>query len=463
MESIENVIMRGLLFNDDYASKVYPYLKDEYFDGTIKTLFNSYAYLFDKYNKKPTMEALLLYLQKLPLNEDVFKDSVGVLEEIYKNRKEVVDFDWLVDETEEYCSDKATYNAVYDSIQILEGNDKKRDKHFIPELLSDAISIGFDQELGSDYFEDAESRYAYYTNPESKLALPLEALQILTNGGLPPKTLNVFLAGVNIGKSSLMCFLAGELVKQGKNVLYVSAEMSEEALYERIDANLLDVTTDQLKNPELDKEWFLGSLKKLKQRGAGRYFAKEYPTSSAHSGHIKQLLKELKQKKKFKPDIIFLDYINIFTSSRYKTLNGVNSYSYIKAISEEMRGLAVEECVPIVSATQLNRDGMSSLQPDMTNTSESMGLPASCDFMAAIVTNENLMELNQQLIIQLKTRYGAKTSQSKSQLVGIDFSKMRYTDINSMGGSEAEFKPMQDAKKTKAKFEKSKTEDWVME
>jgi archaellum biogenesis ATPase FlaH len=459
MESIENVIMRGLLFNDDYALKVYPYLKDEYFDGTLKTLFNSYAYLFDKYNKKPTMEALLLYLQKLPLNEDVFKDSVGVLEEIYKNRKEVVDFDWLVDETEEYCSDKATYNAVYDSIQILEGNDKKRDKHFIPELLSEAISIQFNQELGSDYFEDAEARYAYYTNPESRLSLPLEALQILTNGGLPPKTLNVFLATTNAGKSALMCFLAGELVKQGKNVLYISAEMSEDALNERIDANLLDVTTDKLKDPNLDKEWFMGSLRKLKERGAGRYFAKEYPTSSAHAGHIKQYLKELKQKKKFTPDIIFLDYINIFTSSRYKTLNGVNSYSYIKAIAEELRGLAVEENLPIVTATQVNRDGSNSSSPDMTNTSESFGLPATADFMAAIVTNDNLMELNQQLLIQLKTRYGAKNQKSKSQLVGVDFTKMRYTDIDSMvGGSNSSDKP--EIKKTKEIFEKSKLEDW---
>lgn len=463
MESIENVIMRGLLFNDDYASKVYPYLNDEYFDGTIKTLFNSYAYLFDKYNKKPTMEALLLYLQKLPLNEDVFKDSVGVLEEIYKNRKEVVDFDWLVDETEEYCSDKATYNAVYDSIQILEGHDKKRDKHAIPELLSDAISIDFDQALGSDYFEDAESRYAYYTNPESKLVLPLEALMKLTNGGLPNKTLNIILSGVNVGKSAIMCFLAGELVKQGKNVLYISAEMSEEALYERNDANLLDITTDKLKDPNLDKEWFLGSLNKLKKRGAGRYFAKQYPTSSAHAGHIKQYLKELKQKKKFKPDIIFLDYINIFTSSRYKSLNGVNSYSYIKAITEEMRGLAVEEDLPIVSATQLTRDGSNSSQPDMTDISESFGLAAGADWIGALISNENLMELNQQLLIQLKTRYGAKTKESKSQLVGVDFPKMRYTDINSMGCSEPEPKPIQDAKKTKAKFEKSKTEDWVME
>jgi archaellum biogenesis ATPase FlaH len=370
MESIENVIMRGLIFNEDYASKVYPYLKEEYFDGNTKTIFNSYSHLFDKYNKQPTVEALLIYLQNLPLNEDVFKGTVQDLEEIYKSRKEPVNVDWLTDETEAYCSDKATYNAVYDSIQILEGNDKHRDKHAIPDLLNEALAIDFDQALGSDYFEDAEKRYDYYINPETKLALPLEALQILTNGGLPPKTLNVLLAGTNVGKSALMCFLAGELVKQGKNVLYVSAEMSEEALYERIDANLLDVTTDQLNDPNLDKEWFLGSLKKLKKRGAGQYIAKEYPTSSAHAGHIKHLLKELAQKKKFKPDIIFMDYINIFTSSRYKTLNGVNSYSYIKAIAEEMRGLAVEENLPIVTASQLNREGSNSSQPDMTNTSE---------------------------------------------------------------------------------------------
>jgi len=460
MESIENVIMRGLIFNEDYASKVYPYLKEEYFDGNTKTIFNSYSHLFDKYNKQPTVEALLIYLQNLPLNEDVFKGTVQDLEEIYKSRKEPVNVDWLTDETEAYCSDKATYNAVYDSIQILEGNDKHRDKHAIPDLLNEALAIDFDQALGSDYFEDAEKRYDYYINPETKLALPLEALQILTNGGLPPKTLNVLLAGTNVGKSALMCFLAGELVKQGKNVLYVSAEMSEEALYERIDANLLDVTTDQLNDPNLDKEWFLGSLKKLKKRGAGQYIAKEYPTSSAHAGHIKHLLKELAQKKKFKPDIIFMDYINIFTSSRYKTLNGVNSYSYIKAIAEEMRGLAVEENLPIVTASQLNREGSNSSQPDMTNTSESFGLPATADWMAAMVTNENLMELNQQLLIQLKTRYGAKKQSTKSQLVEVEFEKMRYKDL---AQNVMEDKPVEDVKKTKAKFEKTKLDDWDIE
>jgi len=264
----------------------------------------------------------------------------------------------------------------------------------------------------------------------------------------------------NVGKSALMCFLAGELVKQGKNVLYVSAEMSEEALYERIDANLLDVTTDQLNDPNLDKEWFLGSLKKLKKRGAGQYIAKEYPTSSAHAGHIKHLLKELAQKKKFKPDIIFMDYINIFTSSRYKTLNGVNSYSYIKAIAEEMRGLAVEENLPIVTASQLNREGSNSSQPDMTNTSESFGLPATADWMAAMVTNENLMELNQQLLIQLKTRYGAKKQSTKSQLVEVEFEKMRYKDL---AQNVMEDKPVEDVKKTKAKFEKTKLDDWDIE
>lgn len=459
MESIESVIIRGLLFHEAYTSKVYPYLKQEYFEGSHKTLFNAYCYLFDKYGKRPTVEAMLIYLRKLPLNEDVFTETIQALQEIYESRKEHVDVDWLVDETEEYCMDKATYNAIYDSIQILEGNDKKRDKHSIPELLNGALSISFDQALGSDYFEDAEKRYDYYVNPESRLELPLKALQILTNGGLPPKTLNVFLASTNVGKSALMCFLAGELVKQGKNVLYISAEMSEEALYERNDANLLDVTTDQLKDPNLDKKWFLGKLRTLKQKGAGRYIAKEYPTSSAHAGHIKNLLKELKQKKNFVPDIIFLDYINIFTSSRYKTLNGVNSYSYVKAIAEEMRGLAVEFEVPIVTATQLNREGSSTTNPDMTNTSESFGLPATADWLGAIVTNDNLMEMNQQLIIQLKTRYGAKKKATKSQLVEVNFDKMRYMDVQGDESPTSEEPKKQKTKREKEKLE-NKVDDW---
>ncbi|MDX1532677.1 MAG: DnaB-like helicase C-terminal domain-containing protein [Nitrosopumilaceae archaeon] len=266
----------------------------------------------------------------------------------------------------------------------------------------------------------------------------------------------------NVGKSALMCFLAGELVKAGKNVLYVSAEMSEEALYERNDANLLDVTTDQLKNPDLDKKWFMSKLQSLQQKGAGRYIAKEYPTSSAHAGHIKHLLKELKQKKKFVPDIIFLDYINIFTSSRYKSLSGVNSYSYIKAIAEEMRGLAVEFEVPIITATQLNRDGSSNANPDMTDTSESYGLPATADWMCAMVTNEDLQELNQQLFIKLKTRYGAKKHDQKRELVEVEFEKMRYYDINQSDRSEDDRdkeRAVNDVKKnTKTNF--SLTEDW---
>lgn len=264
----------------------------------------------------------------------------------------------------------------------------------------------------------------------------------------------------NVGKSALMCFLAGELMRQGKNVLYISAEMSEEALYERNDAHLMDVTTDQLKDPNLDKKWFMSKLKKLQQRGAGRYIAKEYPTSSVHAGHIKNYLKELEQKKKFKPDIIFLDYINIFTSSRYKTLNGVNSYSYIKAIAEEMRGLAVEHEVPIMTATQLNREGSNAMSPDLTNTSESFGLPATADWMGAIVTSENLMEMNQQLIINLKTRYGAKKKESKSQLVEVEFEKMRYKDVVDGMDDSTETKAIEDTKKTKAKFKTEVVSDW---
>lgn len=455
MESIESTIIRGLLFNKDYTSKVYPHLKTEFFEGTTRTIFNAYSDLYDKYGKQPTVEALLIHIQKLPLNEDVFAETVEAIKDVYQERNEPIDVEWLSDETEQYCVDKAMYNAVYSSIEILEGNDKLRDKHAIPELLNDALSINFDASLGFDYFDDVERRYEYYTNPEARLHMILNALMVLTNGGLPDKTLNVLLAGPNVGKSSLMCFLAGELTRMGKNVLYISGEMSEEAIYERIDANLLDMTTDQLKDPDLDREKFISKVTAIKRKGAGKLIAKEYPTSSAHAGHIDHFLKELKQKRNIVPDIIFVDYLNIFTSSRYKSLNGVNSYSYVKAVAEEMRALAVTHELPIVTATQLNRDGQNNTSPDMTNTSESMGVPSTADWMAAIVTTDELMEMNQQLIIQLKTRYGSKKKENKTQLLEVDFDKMRYYDVGMNGERDSTNAAMEKAKKTKADFDES--------
>lgn len=428
MSTIESAIVKGLLFDEDFARKVHPFLKEEYFDGATKGIFKTYTEIFEKYNKIPSIQAMLVAIQKGGLSEDVFSEACSVLEECYTSREEKNDTQWLVDETEQFCSDKALFDAIYQSINIIEGNSKDLDKHAIPELLNEALGVSFETTVGSDYLEDFKKRFDYYTNVESRLHFPLKALQLLSNGGLPPKTLSCFLAATNVGKSALMCFLAGEWLKAGKNVLYISMEMSEEAVQERIDANLFDITTDQLKDPNLDFAWFSSKVDELKKKTLGRLMVKEYPTSSAHAGHFRHLLKEYKLKKKFKPDVVFIDYINICASSRYKSMSGVNSYSYIKAIAEELRGLAVEQEIPFITATQTNRDAANSMAPDMTATSESFGLPMSLDFFVAIVSSQDLMEMGRQLFILLKTRFGSKAN-VKSQTVGIDYDHMRYKDI----------------------------------
>lgn len=428
MSTIESAIIKGLLFDEEFTRRVHPFLKEEYFDGATKGIFKTYTEIFEKYNKIPSIQAMLVAIQKGGLSEDVFSEACSVLEECYTSREEKNDTQWLVDETEQFCSDKALFDAIYQSINIIEGNSKDLDKHAIPDLLNDALGVSFETTVGSDYLEDFKKRFDYYTNVESRLHFPLKALQLLSNGGLPPKTLSCFLAATNVGKSALMCFLAGEWLKAGKNVLYISMEMSEEAVQERIDANLFDITTDQLKDPNLDFSWFSSKVEELKKKTLGRLMVKEYPTSSAHAGHFRHLLKEYKLKKKFKPDVVFIDYINICASSRYKSMSGVNSYSYIKAIAEELRGLAVEQEIPFITATQTNRDAANSMAPDMTATSESFGLPMSLDFFVAIVSSQDLMEMGRQLFILLKTRFGSKAN-VKSQTVGIDYDHMRYKDI----------------------------------
>lgn len=368
MISIETSIFKGLLFDEDFSRKTIPYLDESYFDGGYRSLFKIYKDLFDKYNKIPNIESIAVTLQKSKISEHEYEDILGVVEEVSKFKDEQVDTDWLIDETEEYCRDKAIYNAIYSSINILEGNDKQHDKHVIPEMLDTALGVSFDSSIGMDYFDDAERRYELYTSEDERIALPLDVLQRMTNGGLKKKSLTVALAFTNVGKSSLMCFLAGELMKHGKNVLYISMEMAEEVVYERIDANILNVTTDELKTMKKDK--FMSGISKIKEKTIGKLVAKEYPTSSAHCGHFRHLLKELKQKKKFKPDVIFVDYINICASSRYKSMAGVNSYSYVKAIAEELRGLGMEFDVPIFSATQTNRGAANEANPDLTATSD---------------------------------------------------------------------------------------------
>lgn len=430
MITIEESIFKGLLFDEVYCRTVYPFLDEAYFEGTYKTLFRLYKELFDKYNTIPTLEALAISMQKAEIGESEFDEIVKIIESVSKNADERPDTSWLIDETEEYCRDKAIYNAICASFEILNGSDSKMDKHAIPDLLDEALAVSFDTTIGMEFGDDAERRYDIYSNEDARLEIPLDALMTLTNGGFKKKSLIAALAWTNVGKSSLMCFLAGEYLKMGKNVLYITLEMGEEVVYERIDANLLDTPTSELS--KLPKEEFLRKVNKIKDKSNGKLYVKEYPTSAAHAGHFRHLLKELKQKKKFVPDIVFVDYINICASSRYRSLSGVNSYTYVKAIAEELRGLAVEFDVPVFSATQVNRDGANSSSPDMTATSESAGLPMTLDFMFAITTDEVLQDNGQQMFHLLKTRWGNKAN-VKPQLVGVNFEKMRYYSVNTSG------------------------------
>lgn len=430
MISIEDSIFKGLLYNEEYGRKVFPFLDEEYFDGGYKQLFRIYKKLFDNYNSIPTLEAIAISLQQESIGDTEYESIIDIVEKVSEKKDEFPDLDWLVDQTEEYCKDKSIFNAIYKSIGILDGSEKNLDKHAIPDLLDDALSVSFDTSIGMEFFKDAERRYDLYTSDDARLEVPLEALQIMTNGGFKKKTLIAALAFTNVGKSSLMCFLSGEYLRRGKNVLYISLEMAEEEVYQRIEANLLNTTTDKLK--EMSRADYLSQIEAVKSKTHGELYVKEYPTSSAHAGHFKNLLRELRQKKKFKPDIIFVDYINICASSRYKSLSGVNSYSYIKAIAEELRALAFENDVPIFTATQTNRDGANNGSPDMTATSESIGLPMTLDFFFAITTDEVLMENGRQLFHLLKTRWGNK-SKSKPMLVGVDFDRMRYYSVDNSG------------------------------
>lgn len=387
MISIESSIVKALLYDEEYARTVVPHLKPEFFDGHYKEIFVTYNDIFEKYHKIPTVEALVIGLKGKNVPEETFESAIQELSECYKSKDESVDTKWLVDETEKYCVDKALFNAIYQSISILEGNDKKLDKHAIPTILDEALSVSFDTTVGSDYFEDLEKRLDYYTNPDSKLPFPLNALNILSNNGLPPKTLSAVLAFTNTGKSALMCYLSGEYLKAGKNVLYITLEMSEEAVQERVDANLMDMKTDEFKNKNLNKDLIRSKMAELRKRTTGRFIVKEYPTGAGHVGHFRHLLRELQQKKKFKPDIIFVDYINICASSRYKTGTGVNSYTLVKSIAEELRGLAVEQNLPIFTATQTNRDAANNQSPDMTATSECLTLDT------VVITNKGKKQI----------------------------------------------------------------------
>ena len=424
MEKIEYLILRNLLFNDEYLRKVIPFIKDEYFeDHSQKILYSIIKEFVDEFNTLPTKEILCIEVEKRnDLTEENFKSIIhliGTLENV------LVDFDWLINTTEKWCKDRALFLAITESISRM-SDDSQKQRDSIPLLLQDALSVSFDKHVGHDYIQDSEERYEYYHREEHKIPFDLEYFNRITDGGISRKTLSVAVAGTGVGKSLFMCHCASASLNAGNNVLYITLEMAEEKIAERIDANLLNVPITDLK--ELPKQIFQSKINNLAKKTQGTLIIKEYPTSSAHAGHFRSLLNELALKKSFVPDIIFIDYINICASVRYKSGSNVNSYSYVKAIAEEVRGLAVEFNVPIISATQTTRSGFSSSDVELTDTAESFGLPATADFMFALISSEELEELGQILVKQLKNRYRDQNWNKKFN-IGIDRSKMRLYDI----------------------------------
>jgi replicative DNA helicase len=424
MERIETTILRNLIHNEEYSRKVIPFIEPTYFEQrTEKVIFEEIAQFIVKYGSAITTEALNIEVEnRTDLNESEIKET----REICNSFNDApVDHQWLLDTTEKWCRDRAIYLALMESIHIADGGDEKKNRDAIPSILSDALAVSFDNNIGHDYLQNYEERYEYYHKKEEKISFDLEYFNKITKGGLPNKTLNVALAGTGVGKSLFMCHVASSVLLQGRNVLYITMEMAEEKIAERIDANLLNVPIQDL--ADLPRKTFENKVTNISKKTQGSLIIKEYPTASAHSGHFKALLNELALKKSFKPDIIFIDYLNICASSRYKSGMSVNSYSYIKAIAEELRGLAVEANVPIVSATQTTRSGYSSSDVDLTDTSESFGLPATADLMFALISTEELEQLNQIMVKQLKNRYNDPTV-FKRFIVGIDRAKMRLYD-----------------------------------
>ena len=421
---IENTILSNLVFNEDYCRKVIPFIKDEYFTGAgNKIVFSIISDYVDKYDALPTAEVLSIEAdQREDLNESSYKEVNACISSL---ANEESNFDWMVETTEKWCQERAVYIALMESVKIADGNDSKQDKGAIPHILSQALSVCFDSHVGHDYIDDALDRYDYYHRDEEKIPFDLEFFNKITKGGLHRKSLNVALAGTGVGKSLFMCHVAASCLLQGKNVLYITMEMAEERIAERIDANLLNINIKDLAG--LPKVMFENKVNRLASKTQGKLIIKEYPTASAHVGHFKSLLSDLALKRSIRPDIIFVDYLNICASQRYKG-SIVNSYTYVKAIAEELRGLACEHDVPIVSATQTTRAGYGSSDVDLTDTSESFGLPATADLMFALISTEELEGMNQIMVKQLKNRYHDPTM-NKRFCVGIDRAKMKLYDV----------------------------------
>ena len=451
MPGIEEIVISNLILNADYMRKVLPFIKEEYFeDISQKVVFNEVSTFISDYDNIPEPNAIALEVEK---RKDLTEDAVNTVLDILRGLdKTEYNEEWLLDTTEKWCKERAIYNALMESVQIADGQDKTRNQEAIPTIMSDALSVCFDDHVGHDYIEDSESRYDFYHRKEEKIPFDLEFLNKITKGGLPNKTLNIALAGTGVGKSLFMCHMASASLLQGRNVLYITLEMAAEKIAERIDANLLDIPIQTLSDPLFSKGKYQSKIEGLSQKTQGRLVIKEYPTASAHVGHFKSLLNELSLKKGFHPDIIFVDYLNICASSRYKN-NIVNSYTYVKAIAEELRGLAGEFNVPIVSATQTTRSGYGSSDVELTDTSESFGLPATADLMFALIATEDLEAMNQIMVKQLKNRYNDPTV-NKRFVLGIDRAKMRLYDCeqsaqdNILDSNQEEF-----TTDTKSKFQ----------
>ena len=421
---IENTILASLFFKEEYTRKVLPFIKKEYFGNRVEQLLFGEVFKFiEKYNNLPTKDAILIELNsRRDINEEELqhlKDYIVGVENTESDEQ------WLLETTEKFCKDRAVHNAVLSGIKILDNKDKKQTPEAIPHILSEALAVSFDKSVGHDYIEDAEARFKFYHTKEKRYQFDLDYMNRITKGGVPSKTLNIALAGTGVGKSLFMCHVASSYLLQGLNVLYITLEMAEERIAERIDANLLDVTMEDLH--DMPKQLYDGKIKKLREKTQGQLIVKEYPTASAHSGHFKSLINELALKKSFRPDVIFIDYLNICASSRFKGGN-ISSYFYIKAIAEELRGLAVEQNVPIFSATQTTRTGFVSTDIGLEDTSESFGLPATADFMFALMSNEELEALCQMKVKQLKNRYN-DPSVNRAFIIGVDRAKMRLYDV----------------------------------
>ena len=455
---VEQTILSSLIYDEGFTRKVLPFLKQEYFhDQTEKVLFACIERFIDKYNNLPTKETLLLEIEKQErIPEQVYSGVVTYINDIVYDKK---DPQWLVDNAEKFCQEKAVYNAIMESISIIDGNAKENDKGSIPTILADALGVTFDDSIGHDFLKDADERFEFYNKKEDRIPFDLEYFNKITKGGIPNKTLNVLLAGTGVGKTLAMCHMAAANLLNGKNVLYITLEMAEERIAERIDSNLLNIPLEEIEG--FPKKIYDDKINRLRLKTSGKLIIKEYPTATVGSGHFRHLLNDLRQKKNFEPDILYVDYLNICTSTRLKYGANVNSYTYIKSIAEELRGLAVEKDIPIVSATQTTRSGFTNSDPGLEDTSESFALPATVDFMCALISTEEMEQLGQIMVKQLKNRYNDPTLH-KRFVVGVDRTKMRLFNAEQSAQSDiVDDTPVMNNSKFGERYDEEENMKWL--